>query len=141
MESLTGRTLSGRYRLEEQIGAGGMGQVWRAIDTVLDRQVAVKIMSLDAAHPDPTAVEREDICRRLEAAAKTDDFEDADGFLAGLRRRWTELPAIASTHAVSKRFERAAAPKVAHQQPYPGSSLSMRQTNRQHSAASQQIHV
>ena len=41
MESLTGRTLSGRYRLEEQIGAGGMGQVWRAIDTVLDRQVAV----------------------------------------------------------------------------------------------------
>ena len=58
MESLTGRTLSGRYRLEEQIGAGGMGQVWRAIDTVLDRQVAVKIMSLDAAHPDPTAVER-----------------------------------------------------------------------------------
>ncbi len=72
---------------------------------------AAAVHKSPAATPpvDPTAVEREDICRRLEAAAKTEDFEDADGFLAGLRRRWAELPAIASTHAVSKRFERAAA--------------------------------
>ncbi len=58
---------------------------------------------------DPTVAEREEICRKLETAAKTDDFEDADEFLSALRKRWAEFPTIAAASPLAKRFERAAA--------------------------------
>jgi serine/threonine protein kinase len=44
MTSMQGRTLADRYELSERIGAGGMGTVWRARDTLLGRDVAVKIL-------------------------------------------------------------------------------------------------
>src|SRR3954451_22586172 len=43
----TGSVLAGRYALEERIALGGMGEVWRATDTVLHRVVAVKVLRTD----------------------------------------------------------------------------------------------
>jgi len=44
---LAGRTLA-HYRLVEKIGSGGMGVVYRAEDTHLDRTVAIKVLPADA---------------------------------------------------------------------------------------------
>ena len=44
--------LAGRYRLEGQIATGGVGEVWRAEDTVLTRPVAVKLLRAEFAGHD-----------------------------------------------------------------------------------------
>ncbi|WP_069765789.1 protein kinase [Streptomyces sp. LUP47B] len=48
------RLIAGRYRILDRIGQGGMGTVWRAHDTVLGRNVAVKRL-----HPQPHLSEDE----------------------------------------------------------------------------------
>ena len=40
----TGQVLANRYQLVERIALGGMGEVWRAHDETLDREVAVKVL-------------------------------------------------------------------------------------------------
>src|SRR5918995_301730 len=49
MSTLVGTCLNNRYRLDAQIGAGGMSTVYRAFDTTLERQVAVKLMHREIA--------------------------------------------------------------------------------------------
>jgi len=51
--ALTPGTRLGAYEITAQIGAGGMGEVYRAIDTKLDRAVAIKVLPVSfASDPD-----------------------------------------------------------------------------------------
>lgn len=54
---LEGRTLDGRYLLEDEVASGGMGSVWRARDQVLGRPVAVKVLH-DRLAGEPDILER-----------------------------------------------------------------------------------
>lgn len=56
-ERFVGQTLGGRYRIEKQIGIGGMAVVFRAYDPVIQRYVAVKMLKEDVAR-DEAAVKR-----------------------------------------------------------------------------------
>src|ERR687890_523251 len=49
MSPIVGTSLSGRYRLDVQIGTGGMSTVYRAFDQTLERVVAVKLMHREIA--------------------------------------------------------------------------------------------
>ena len=46
--------LSGRYRIDELIGRGGMASVYRGYDETLGRQVAVKVLNRDLANDNVT---------------------------------------------------------------------------------------
>ncbi len=64
---MTNPTKIGRYEIIERVGRGGMGAVYRGRDTVLDREVAIKVMSSDFAADESS---RPRFYREARAAAK-----------------------------------------------------------------------
>ncbi|MGW6566520.1 protein kinase domain-containing protein [Streptomyces sp. NPDC054975] len=64
---LVGEVLGGRYRVTAMIGRGGMGVVARAVDQVLNREVAVKVLR---AFTDASAAELADLRLRMEREAQ-----------------------------------------------------------------------
>ena len=130
-EAFDRRLLGGRYRLEEKIGQGGMGLVVRAIDVVLSREVAIKLVTHET-----TVLDEEIASRFLREAQNTARFahenivsvydfgREADGSLyfvmelcrgetlsSALRRR-VRLPVQEAVHVAT---QICAALGVAHQ--------------------------
>jgi serine/threonine-protein kinase len=57
MRDLVGETLSNRYQMVARVAGGGMGEVYRGHDLLLDRSVAIKVLQPSLAS-DPEIVER-----------------------------------------------------------------------------------
>ncbi|MER5882216.1 serine/threonine-protein kinase [Streptomyces sp. NPDC001941] len=73
MPGVPGLLVAGRYRLDESIGQGGMGRVWRAADEMLDRPVAVKEMRVDhVSDAEDSRIRRERSLREARATARID---------------------------------------------------------------------
>lgn len=68
-DPLVGQVLDGRYRVEARIAVGGMATVYRAVDTRLDRVLALKVMH-PALATDATFVER--FIREAKSVARLD---------------------------------------------------------------------
>ncbi|MFJ4780862.1 Stk1 family PASTA domain-containing Ser/Thr kinase [Streptomyces sp. NPDC088762] len=66
-DPIVGRVLDGRYRVDARIAAGGMATVYRAVDTRLDRVLALKVMhpalAADAAFVDRFIREAKSVAR------------------------------------------------------------------------------
>jgi len=86
-DPLVGHILDDKYRLEEQLGIGGMGTVYRAMHLLIDRPVAVKVLNHRFVE-DETARTR--FRREARAAGRlqhanavtvTDFGESADGYV------------------------------------------------------------
>ncbi|HEX2095176.1 MAG TPA: serine/threonine-protein kinase [Longimicrobiaceae bacterium] len=67
---LLGRSLAGRYEVREVIGRGGMSLVFRGVDRVLDRPVAVKVVALPAVSEEMRATLRQRFRREAGSAAR-----------------------------------------------------------------------
>ena len=128
MSTLLGTILSGRYRLEARIGAGGMSTVYRATDETLQRQVAIKLMNREIAS-DSDQLER--FRREARAVAQLShphivgviDYGEDDGrpyivfeYVEGetLKERIRRTGRLPTTEAVAYAIEIARALGVAH---------------------------
>jgi serine/threonine-protein kinase len=83
------------YRLVEKIGEGGMGVVWKAHDTTLDREVAIKLLS-DALASDGDRLARFEREAKLLASLNHPNIATLHGLheADGLRFLSMELPGM-----------------------------------------------
>ena len=81
----TGRLFAGRYEIQESLGAGGMGVVYRAFDRQVGETLAIKAIRPDIGQLDPTLLERFKqelrLARRIthRNVVRTFDLGESDG--------------------------------------------------------------
>lgn len=116
MSLTNGSVIGGRYRLQRLIATGGMGQVWEATDSRLDRRVAVKVLKAEFSS-DPEFLERFRIEARTTAqlnhpgiAGVYDYGETRDEAGANLAYLVMELVAGEPLNAVLARVGRLSVP-------------------------------
>ena len=102
-------TKLGPYEVTEQLGAGGMGEVYRARDTTLDRDVAIKVLPEDFA-TDPARLARFEREAKLLASlshpniATIHGFDESDG-VRFIAMELVEGQSLADRIEASRRIE------------------------------------
>lgn len=105
--SLVGRQL-GDYRLVEEIGRGGMGRVYRAVDSALGREVAIKVLPQEFA-ANPERVRRFEREARLIAAVSHPRVATIHGLLRDGETRFLVLELVAG-ETLEDRLDRGPIP-------------------------------
>jgi serine/threonine protein kinase len=130
VDPLIGVTFDGKYRLDERLGQGGMGTVYRATHLLIDRPVAIKVLN-------PRFVEDEEAQERfrrearaagrlqhMNAVAVTDFGRTEDGFVyivmelligRSLRDMLAREAPLDAARAVSMMLQVSAAVSAAHE--------------------------
>src|SRR5262245_43064649 len=96
------------YRLVEPIGEGGMGQVWRATDTTLGRDVAIKVLP-GAFASDPERTLRFEREAKVLASLNHPNIAAIYGFHEARGIRFLVMELVAA-ETLAERLERGALP-------------------------------
>jgi len=107
MQDLIGRTL-GHYRIVDKIGEGGMGEVYRAHDERLDRDVAIKVLPEDLAE-DPQLLARFEREAKLLASLSHQNIATLYGLEEHEDRRFLVME-LAEGETLAERIKRGPIP-------------------------------
>ena len=98
----------GRYEILGPLGAGGMGEVYRAKDTELDREVAVKVL-LEAVAQDPDRIARFEREARLLASLSHQNIATLHGLEEHEGQRYLVME-LAEGETLAERLQRGSLP-------------------------------
>ncbi len=107
-ELRTGAPLAGRYEILEKLGEGGMGEVYRALDKTLGRQVAVKVLP-EIFTKDPERLARFEREARMLAALNHPNIAAIHGLEESEGRRFLLLE-LAEGETLKSKLDRGAFP-------------------------------
>ena len=116
----TGRLFAGRYEIQESLGAGGMGVVYRAFDRQVGETLAIKAIRSDVGQLDPTLLERFKqelrLARRIthRNVVRTFDLGEADGIYY-ITMEYVRGTTVASLIKEAGRLDAAAALTIGKQ--------------------------